>query len=308
MMKRFLFLLSIGIFLNFTSVECANANLIDDWKSNNAAKKELKATKNEIKNTFALQTLYSNNKDYKKLKEFYAESYRNSDAFDRNTTFKIIKENYELYPDLKMTTKINMININGDFATVDVFEYAEAKDIKREDIDLKGELSAFAHTIYYLQKIRGKWLITAEHAIEENNSVVFGEAKYLDLKFIAPQIVPAGEEYSSLLEVSTLPRKGILMGYITQAPAIFPLKEEDDIDALRFFEDTVLERIFTANEDNINEYNIASIGLTRGQPIPSGGIKFYLSGLAFLMTRVNVIPENTLYEKAQDSKEEHDDD
>lgn len=308
MMKKLVLLLIVGLLLNIGTIPVAKAGIIDDWKTTTTEKKELRKIEKEIKNTFALQTLYSNNKEYEKLKDFYAENYRNSDAFDKNTTFKIIKENYELYPDLKMATEINMININGDYATVDVFEYAQAHDIKRDDIDLKGDLEAFAHTVYYLQKIRGKWLITSEHAIEENNTVVFGEAKYLDLKLTAPMVVPAGETYSSVLEVSNLPRKGLLMGSITQSMAIFPLKEEDDVNAYRVFDDTILERIFTANKKNINEYNIASIGLTRGQPIPNGGVKFYLSGLAFLMTRVNVIPENDLYQKAENENDGEDDD
>lgn len=298
-MKKVLFLIIIGLALN---VQTAQAGMISTWKGNNQIRKELKVTEKTIKNCFALQTLYSNNHDYEKLKEFYAENYRNSDAFDKNTTFQIIKENYELYPDLKMTTKINKLDINGKYATVDVYEYAEAKNLKREEIELTGNLEAFAHTIYFLENFNGKWLITAEHAIEENNSIIFGEAQYLDLKLTAPFVIPAGESYSSTLIMNNLPRQALVMGSITQSPAIFPLKEEDD-DSYRVFEDTELERMFIANKNNINEYNIASIAITRGQPRPTGGVKLYMSGLAFLMTRVNVIPENTQYERVKEENE-----
>lgn len=300
MLKKVLLVLTIGLAL---SVQTAQAGMVSVWKENNQIRRELKATEQTIKNCFELQTLYSNNHDLEKLKEFYAENYRNSDAFDKNTTFQIIKENYELYPDLKMTTKINKLDINGKYATVDVYEYAEAKNVKREDIELTGNLEAFAHTIYYLEKFNDKWLITAEHAIEENNSIIFGEAQYLDLKLTAPFIIPAGENYTSTLEMNNLPRQALVMGSITQSPAVFPLKEEDD-DSYRVFEDTGLERIFIANKKNINEYNIASIAITRGQPRPTGGVKLYISGLAFLMTRVNVIPENTLYERVNEDKDE----
>ncbi len=303
MVKKILFTLLLGIFIGSNAV---HAGIVDQWKENSAIKKELKATEKIIKNYFELQTLYSNAKDYEKLKDFYAENYRNSDAFDKNTTFKIIKENYDIYPNLKMTTQINSIDINGKYATVDVYEYAQADDIKREDITLKGSLEAFAHTIYYLEKYADKWLITSEHAIEENNSVVFGEAQYLDIKLSAPQVVAAGDTYTATLEVNNLPRKGVLMGSISQTPAVYPINEEEDDDAYRIFDDTNLERIFTANKNNINEYNIASIGLARSQPIPTGGVKFYLSGLAFVMTRVNVIPENKFYEKADDNEEDDD--
>lgn len=302
MMKKFLFALTIGFLLSGIYIQDAHAGIISTWKENSAVRKELKNTEKEIKNSFELQNKYSNAHDYEKLKDFYAESYRNSDAFDRETTFKIIKENYELYPDLKMTSTMNRLDVNGDYATVDIYEYAQAKNLKREDVELTGTLEAFAHTIYYLEKINGKWLITAEQAIEENNSIIFGEAQYLDLKLSAPMIVGAGESYTSTLEVNNLPRKALLMGSIMQSPAVFPLKEDEE-DSFRVMEDLALERIFISNKKNINEYNIASIGITRGQPIPNGGVKLYLSGLAFLMTRVNVIPENNYYEKALEEKD-----
>lgn len=280
MMKKFLLVLIIGLAL---SVQAASAGMFSSLK-------EVKTTEKEIKSLFAQQTKYSNAHDYERLKDFYADKYRNSDAFDKNMTFKIIKENYELYPDLKMATKINMLDVTGNFATVDVYEYAQAKNIQREDLELKGNLEAFAHTVYYLEKIDGKWLITAEQAIEENNSIIFGEAQYLDLKLTAPMIIGAGESYSSTLEINNLPRNALLMGSIMQSPAVFPLQQDDEV--FRVLEDLELERIFIANKKNINEYNIATIGITRGHPIPDGGVKLYMSGLAFMMTRVNVIPEN----------------
>ena len=95
------------------------------------------------------------------------------------------------------------------------------------------------------------------------------------------------------------------MGSITQTPATYPLEEEEQ-ENFRVIEDLSLERIFIANNQNTNEYNIASIGITRGQPIPNGNVKLYLSGLAFVMTRVNVIPENTLYKKIEQHEENDD--
>lgn len=293
-MKKLLFLALIGVLVGVYGVQSAEAGAISTWKENSAIKKELKNDEKAIKNSLNLQTKYSNAHDFEKLKDFYAEDYRNSDAFDKNTTFSIIKENYEMYPNLKMVTKLNMLDINGNYATADVYEYAEAKNITREDIDLKGDLEAFAHTIYYFEKIGGEWLITSEHAIEESNSILFGEAKYMDMRLVAPLLVPAGKCYSSTIEINNLPRQALLMGAITQTLATFPL-EEDNQDAFRVLDDLVLERLFTANNKNVNEYNIATVGITRGQPMPVSGVKLYMSGLAFLMTRVNVIPENTIY-------------
>ena len=109
-------------------------------------------------------------------------------------------------------------------------------------------------------------------------------------------VVPAGEQYSAELKINNLPGTAVVMGSITNSLATYPIPEEDDSnDPYRIFEDTSLERIFFANRDNINEYVAGTFGITRSKPVPNGDIKLYMSGLAFIMTKVNVIPENTKY-------------
>ena len=49
--------------------------------------------------------------------------------------------------------------------------------------------------------------------------------------------------------------------------------------------------MFTANSDNVNEYIIASIGLTKAA-ITDTSIKLSLTGFGYQITRVNVIPQN----------------
>ena len=52
--------------------------------------------------------------------------------------------------------------------------------------------------------------------------------------------------------------------------------------------------MFTSNTENTNEYNIATIGVTRADFDDNNpqNIRIYMSGMAFVMTRVNVVPEN----------------
>ena len=57
-------------------------------------------------------------------------------------------------------------------------------------------------------------------------------------------------------------------------------------------DDNILERIFTSNTDNVNEYAVASIGITRAENYTDNQIRIYMGGLAFIMTRINIIPEN----------------
>ena len=64
-----------------------------------------------------------------------------------------------------------------------------------------------------------------------------------------------------------------------------------------------LERVFKSNSDNINEYAVASIGLTHTENYDEDRIRVYMSGLGFIMTRINVVPENK-YIKLEDKNEQ----
>lgn len=60
----------------------------------------------------------------------------------------------------------------------------------------------------------------------------------------------------------------------------------------RLPEEQILERVFNANTDNINEYAVASVGITKSEKIDDELMKVYMNGLAFIITRVNVVPKN----------------
>ena len=66
----------------------------------------------------------------------------------------------------------------------------------------------------------------------------------------------------------------------------------------------ILERIFRANTDNVNEYIIASIGLTKAD-IQDMNIKLSLTGFGYTIKRVNIIPQNkyiTIKEETKDAE------
>ena len=291
-MKKILYLILSVFILSALALPEAQAG-----KNSTESYKQYQArAEKDIKNLLIKQVELSEKKDFETLQSFYSDDYRNSDAFDKNTTFTLVRENYETYPGLKISIKVNSVDINGKYAVADVLEYAKKNGLERDDIEYKGKLRAEARTLYYLENINGKWLITAEKSIYEHNLVTFGETEYADIQLIAPLIVPAGNEYNTELKISNLPNSALVMGSISKSEAVYPIpQEEEDIDSYRVFEDTALERIFTANKDNIDEYISATLGITRSKPLPNGDFKLYMSGIAFVMTKVNIIPENTKY-------------
>ena len=52
-------------------------------------------------------------------------------------------------------------------------------------------------------------------------------------------------------------------------------------------DDNILERLFISNTDNVNEYIVASIGITKAD-ISDLSIKLSLTGFGYQITRVNV--------------------
>ena len=59
-------------------------------------------------------------------------------------------------------------------------------------------------------------------------------------------------------------------------------------------ESGILERVFKSNKDNFNEYTVASLGITRAKVVEKNSkkeIKLVITGLGYIITRTNVIPQ-----------------
>ena len=56
----------------------------------------------------------------------------------------------------------------------------------------------------------------------------------------------------------------------------------------------ILERLIKANTDNVNEYAIASLAISKAKNLGEDHFQIYMAGLACVMKRVNVVPKNKL--------------
>ena len=72
----------------------------------------------------------------------------------------------------------------------------------------------------------------------------------------------------------------------------------------RLNEEQTVARVFTANTDNVNEYTVASVGITGTGLSGDDKIRVYVNGLAFVMSRVNVIPKNNFAKVDRKAKTE----
>lgn len=241
----------------------------------------------EITNLFKKLDSYNEKSDIKKTKMLYSEDFVNNDGFDKTMYMKAVKSGYTSYENKKVTTKINSISVNDSYAVVHVTENGEAETVKpSDDIGDKGQIIASADVYYYLQKINKKWQITSANVVDENFSILYGYAKNVYFALNVPNQIKANSEYTATL--SFAPMKDVLVSAsINHEPIIYPTpttsKAFKTVNS-----DGVLERIFTANSDNYNEYVIASIGLSRPKMVAQNSYNIQLEGTAFVIRRVNV--------------------
>lgn len=238
-----------------------------------------------IKRTLKTQIKYANRTDFKRFIKTYDTKYVNSDGFNLDIYSKLVQDIWKNYNNIKYSIEIKNITVSGNKAKVELIETSFA------DIPLlekyKGELNSRADSIYYLEKIDGDWKIVSDEVLDEMTSILYGDAKDLEIKLTVPNKIDANEEYCATLEF-TPPQDTMAIASIASDLVQYPQKPTEEVfRALP--EDNVLERLFTANNQNTNEYIIASIGLTKTS-VCNMNLQLSLTGFGYAMRRVNVIP------------------
>lgn len=239
---------------------------------------------NAVKNVVISQFRYANKGNFDKFIATYDKRYKNSDGFDLKTYSDLVKETWATYNNIKYNAKVKNITVNDCEAKVEVTEYTTAN--LQISPTYTGELDSVAESIYYLRKVDGKWKVISDSVIDETTKMLYGAAKDLDIKLIVPTLIDADTEYTASLEFVT-PKNMIAIASIAADKVEYPQPKAKEVFR-PMPEDNILERLFTSNSDNANEYVIASIGLTQTD-ICDLSIKMSLTGFGYVIRRVNVI-------------------
>ena len=239
-----------------------------------------------IKSLLKSQVRYANKTNFNKFIATYDKDYMNADGLDLEKYSNLVKDVWETYDNIEYNVEIKNIALKDNNATVEVVETSYAK-IPAE-AKMEGVLSSEANSIYYLKKIDGKWKVSSDKVKTENTSMMYGDARNLDIKLTAPNEVKANTEYTASLEF-TPPKDVIAIASIANDKVEYPQKQAKEVFR-KLPEDNILERLFVSNSDNVNEYVIASIGLTKAD-ITDLSIKLSLTGFGYQIIRVNVLPE-----------------
>ena len=242
----------------------------------------------EIKSLLNSQVRYANKTNFDKFIATYDKNYVNSDGFNLETYSNLVRDVWQTYNNIEYGITIKDIDIQNDKATVTVTETSFAELPAPAKLD--GVMMSEADSVYYLKKSDGDWKVASDKVISETTSLLYGAAKDLDIKLTAPQEIEAGKEYTASLEF-TPPENVIAIASIVSDKVEYPQNQPKEVFR-KLPDDNILERIFISNSDNVNEYVVASIGLTKSD-INDLSVQLSLTGFGYKIVRVNVVPNNS---------------
>lgn len=300
-MRKFACIFALLMLIMPLTFDEGQASIISDRAYRHEQLKENKQNLKLIKELFDKHTKYANAHDIKNLETLYADNYINNDGFDKKSYFKSIDETWKSCTDVTYNVKITSINLNGDYADIHVEEIATGTISEKTDdgTTIAGELHSFERGIYHVIKINGQWYIYGETSLMDEGSLLYGDARFMNIELEAPNQVSAGETYTVSLKLET-DEDTVAVGSIEHNPVTYPTNVPKGTLRTINKSSNMLERLIKANSDNINEYAVASLAISKMQPVGSS-YKIYMSGLACLMRRVNVIPKNNFI-KIEDEK------
>lgn len=235
---------------------------------------------------------YTNEHNVPEITRLYADNYVSGDGLKKDAVVKLIKDAWTNYPNIKIDTVIKSIRISDQYATVETYDKSYGSSANKSDItgDI-GNLESESYNVIYLQKFGKGWKIISDKTTYEKTIIKFGTAKPLKVSLTAPEQVLSGENYTASLETE-LPSGMIALGSITREPIVYPETKPTEVYR-QITNDGSLERFLKANATNNNEFATASVGYTEVSEDIFANPEVKLTGMAIILTRVNVIPAST---------------
>ena len=269
----------------------ADASFISDRAYAAQQRKEYRKEVKQIKELINLQAALADKHDIEALKQLYTDDYINNDGFNKELYFKNVKETWDECKDLTYKTKILSIDVNGNNAAVTVDETATGTVFETsEDFAVAGEIHSKSSGIYYLTKNGGKWFISGETLLTDESSLLYGDARFMEIELHTPYQVNAGDSYTAALKINA-DDKTFAIASIERDSVTYPSSlPSGPLRAMP--KSNMLERVLTANKDNINEYAVASLAISKAVGETMENYRIYMAGLACIMKRINIVPKN----------------
>ena len=256
-----------------------------EQQSQTAAIKEVKAVLNEY-------VKYENAQDLDGIKNLHSDDYITIDAMPKKVYLDIINKTWKKYSDVKHQMNIKNVQINGNYAIAEVEEILSGTTTEQiDDKSVTGDLKSVSNVVYYLEHTRGSWKFASDYVVDEQTVLAFEKAKDLDIKFYAPNRILANKDYVVTFNVKGVPRDSFVIATIGQEKIIYPHKNAEEVYR-KVPQDGILERVFKSNKDNLNEYVVATYCITKPVLTKDKQVETLLTGVGYIINRVNVVPEN----------------
>jgi ketosteroid isomerase-like protein len=239
----------------------------------------------------------SNRHDMEGVLKYYSPRFISGDNLSLDDISHLIKETWEMYPDIRYTSSVVAMRGNNGWATIETMDSATATaKADAGSANTAGRLKSESRGILYLRRMRDDhWEIVSDYTLSEQASILYGDAAKYPMSLSAPDQMFSGEPFSAQLKVD-MPANIYAIATIAQTPLVYPqLKPEEKFRSLSE-EKNILERVFEANSDHRNEIITATIGLTQLGQDELSRPSIQLKGIATLVKRVNVVPQAKPYE------------
>lgn len=250
-----------------------------------------KSSKAQVRSVMNKHTKAMSNHDIEAVKSFYIKDYKSTDGFDLAELENMLKKTYSTYENIKYKTKINAINAYDDWALVQMSDKSSAvlypienKELKKEKM---GKLDGKSVYNVYLKKINNEWKIVSDDILMEETSLKFGVARKIDMDIVTPLLIKNGQEYDLSLKMNK-PKDIVALASISREEIVYPPVDYPE-KFRRMPQEGELERLVKANDKNLDEYAVASVGFTKVSiNEEQTKARIEVLGMAYLMKRVNM--------------------
>ncbi len=276
-MKKILILFT-ALFLFKTGLPVYSFNLDLNFNNNREIRSLLKSYDKALRSH-----------DINAIKSFFDESYVSADGFSIEDYISMLEKTYNTYENIKYETKINNITSYDNWALAQMSDKTKAKVYPDKNIKSGakvGILDGKSSYVIYLKKTNDGWKIVSDDVLMEETSLKYGIANKIDMNLVTPVFIENGKEYDISLKINT-PDDIIALASLSREEVVYPPVETDE-KYRKFPESGELERLVTANNKNLDEYAIASVGFTRvsvSEELLKARIE--VLGMAYIMKRIN---------------------
>lgn len=235
--------------------------------------------------------------DVNLVQSYYDENYKSADGFNLDDMKTMLEKTHQAYTNIKYKTKINNITAYDNWALAQMSDETYAKvylDKDKKNKEKAGTLRGKSSYLVYFQKEKDKWKIVADEILMEETSLKYGVANKIDMELETPIFIENNENYDISLKMPNKPDDIIALASISREEITYP--PADYNEKFRKIPETGdLERYVKANNKNLNEYALASVGFTKvsiNEEITKAKIE--ILGIAYIMKRINMNRNKTV--------------